>query len=117
MTVVERVSSASTLLGLLLVLVTLFTSEQARSLDAEENRTGGGRRGAYRRITLTTTALAAVTSLSVFSLAGLAYDVVRLCCGNGWDSSLAVFVLVFVLLLPLAGWQFHLARAAWRLWH
>ena len=64
MTVFERVSNASTLLGLLLVLVTLFTSERARCLDAEENWIGRGRGGAYRRIALTTTALATVTATS-----------------------------------------------------
>jgi hypothetical protein len=48
---------------------------------------------------------------------GLAYDVVRSCCGANWDNSLAVFVLVFLLLIPLACWQLTLAWMSWRFWH
>jgi hypothetical protein len=116
MTISERVGSASTLVGLLLILVTLFTSEQARSLDAERSHEGGPRTGICRRITIITAALAAVTILAFASLSGLAYDVVRSCCGASWDASLAVFVLVFLLLIPLAGWQLTLAWVSYRLW-
>lgn len=113
---IDRVSSASTLVGLLLVLVTLFTSEQARSLEVEEHRTGGAQPGSYRRIALTAVALALVTLTSLLSLSTLVWDVLRLCCGSGWDSTLAVFLLVWVLLIPLCVWQVSVGRRAWRLW-
>lgn len=112
----DRVSSASTLVGLLLVLVTLFTSEQARSLEVEEHRTGGAQPGSYRRIALTAVGLALVTLASLLSLCTLVWDVLRLCCGSGWDSTLAVFVLVWVLLIPLCMWQVSVGRRAWKLW-
>jgi hypothetical protein len=108
------VSNASTLLGLLLVLVTLFTSEQAKSLDNERSRAGGGRRSAYRRIGAIAVALAIVTATSLVSLWPLAGDVKSLCCGLEWDPILGVFELVWILLLPLLIWQFGLAWSAWR---
>lgn len=114
MTTVERVSNASTLLGLLLVLVTLFTSEQARAFDLEQLRSGGGRRSIYRRVSLIAAALSVVTGASIVSLAPLAEQIVRLCCGAEWDSILGVFVLVWLLLVPLLGWQLGLAWRAWR---
>ncbi len=98
------------------MLVTLFTSEQARSLDVEENRSGGAQRGSYRRIALIAAGLAAVTFTSLAALATLAWDVLRLCCGKGWESSLSVFPLVWVLLIPLEGWQISLTLRAWKLW-
>jgi hypothetical protein len=116
LTVFDRVSSASTLLGLLLVLVTLFTSEQARTLEFEEHRPGGAQPGSYRRIALTAGGLALVTFVSLVSLVSLAWDVLRLCCGRSWDSTLAVFLLVWLLLLPLCVWQVSVGRRAWRLW-
>jgi hypothetical protein len=116
LTLSERVASASTLLGLLLVLVTLFTSEQSRSLEMEEQRTGGAQPGSYRRIALTAIGLALVTLTSLGSLASLVWDVVRLCCRGGWDSTLAVFVLVWLLLVPLSVWQLSVGRHAWKLW-
>jgi len=115
-TVFDRVGNASTLLGLLLVLVTLFTSEQARSLEVEENRSGGAQPGSYRRIALISAGLGAVTLASLASLATLAWNVLGLCCSKGWDSSLAVFLLVWLLLVPLEGWQLSISRRAWKLW-
>jgi hypothetical protein len=79
-TVFDRVGNASTLLGLLLVLVTLFTSEQARTLDVEEHRSGGAEAGSYRRVALISAGLATVTLASLASLATLVWDVLRLCC-------------------------------------
>jgi hypothetical protein len=116
LTVFDRVASASTLLGLLLVLVTLFTSEQARSLEVEEHRTGGAQPGSYRRIALTAIGLALVTLASLGSLVSLVWDVLRLCCGGGWDSTLAVFLLVWLLLIPLSVWQISVGSRAWKLW-
>jgi O-antigen/teichoic acid export membrane protein len=115
LTVLDRVSSASTLLGLLLVLVTLFTSEQARSLEVEQHRAGGAQAGSYKRIALTTSGLALVTLASLISLSSLAWDILRLCCGQDWDPALAVFLLVWLLLIPLAVWQVSVARRAWKL--
>ncbi len=114
MAVTERVSNASTLRGLLLNPVTLLTSEEARPLDTELSRSGGGRRGTYRQIAAIAASLAAVTFLSLVSLASTGADVVRLCCGRDWDPILVVFVLAWIPLVRLLAWQVGLAVRAWR---
>jgi hypothetical protein len=93
-------------------LVTLFTSEQARSLDAEGSRSGGGRRSGYMRIAGIAVGLALVTIAALVSMFPLTSDVVRTCCSPTWDPSLSLFALVSALLVPLAVWQVSIAVQA-----
>jgi len=113
-TLLDKVGGASTLLGLLLVLVTLFTSEQSRSLDAETERSGGGRSKTYRRIGIMATCLAIITGAALLSLFPIASEIIDTCCHGAWEPTFAVFLLVWLLLVPLMGWQIAIARSAFR---
>jgi len=97
---VDRVSSASALVGLLLVLVTLFTLGASEAFDAEQSRPGGARTGSYRRIAITATGLSLVTLTSLISLAPLTLAILGACCGGDWEPVLALFFIVWLLLIP-----------------
>jgi hypothetical protein len=114
MTVSDQVGTASNLVGLLLILVTLFTSEQARSLDAERTRVGGARSKPLLRISLISIALAAVTVTSFLTLIPLVRKVIDARGTHLWQPIFLVFLLVWVLLLFLCSWQFAVAVGAWR---
>jgi hypothetical protein len=108
----EQVAQASNLLGLLLALDTLFTTEQARRLSEERTRVGGGRRAALRTILLTCAGLAAVTGAALASLTPLALDVVDTLGESSWQPVFGVFLLTYVLLVGLIVWQITLGARA-----
>lgn len=114
-TINDRIAQASTLVGLLLVLVTLFTSEQARSLEVERRRQGGASPEARKRIMVISLCLAAVTVLSFVSLAPLVWDISNAWVDGHGNSLQAVFGLVWLLLAPLGTWQLSIAFSAFRL--
>ena len=101
----EQVAQASNLLGLLLALDTLFTTEQARRLAEERSRIGGAKRSALRNAFLTCVGLAAVTLAALASLTSLALDVVDTLGTSEWQPVFGVFLLVYVLLVGLVAWQ------------
>jgi len=111
----DRIGDASSLTGLLLVLVTLFTSEQSRSLEAARQREGGAPAGSRSRIRTLAVALGVVTGISILALSPLVIDIASECCVGPWDPVRPVFVLVWILLFPLIGWQVSIARGAHRL--
>jgi hypothetical protein len=113
--VTERIGQASSLVGLLLVLITLFTSEQARALDAERRREGGATRGARSRIIAISLSLGMVTAAAVVALFPIVWEVVRAWMGRRGDPLHVVFALVWLLLIPLCGWQVSIALSARRL--
>lgn len=115
MTLVGRVGDASTLVGVLLVLITLFTSEQARALDVERHRDGGPRLSALRRVAAVAAVLAVVTAISWLTLVPLGLDVVRTCCSGSSEPVLQIFDLVWMLMVPLVVWQVLVALGALRL--
>jgi hypothetical protein len=108
----EQVAQASNLLGLLLALATLFTTEQARRLTEERTRIGGARRAALRTARLTCAGLAAVTAAALASLTPLAVDVVDTLGESSWQPVFGVFVLTYVLLVGLVVWQITLTARA-----
>lgn len=108
-TLSDQVNTASTLVGLLLALNTLFTAEQARRLSDERLRTGGARRDKLRTIRWTSIALALVTIAALASLFPLFRDVIEAVGTRQWQSVLAVFELTWLLLVALAVWQISLA--------
>lgn len=110
--IAEQVTDAASLLGLLLALDTLFTSEQARRLEAEDDREGGPRKTSLRTIGWTSAALAVLTGCAVAALAPLMWSVVKLVGGYEWEPVLSVFGLAYVLLLGLLGWQIRLTIRA-----
>lgn len=114
MSVRERVADTANLLGLLLVLVTLFTSEQSRVLGEEWQRTGGARTSRLRQVAALCAGLAVITGGAFVSLAPLVLDVLGTCCKGRVDAPLVVFALVWILLAPLIVWQVALTRRAAR---
>jgi hypothetical protein len=108
----EQVAQASNLLGLLLALDTLFTTEQARRLAEERTRVGGARRAALRTAVLTCAGLAAVTAAALASLTPLAVDVLGTLGESSWQPVFGVFLLTYVLLLGLVVWQISLGARA-----
>lgn len=111
----ERIGQASGLIGLLPVLVTLFTSEQARALEAERRREGGATPQAKRRIMVISLSLAGVTVAALFALSPLVWDVLGAWGEGEGDPLQIVFALVWLLLVPLTVWQLSIALGARRL--
>ncbi len=107
----EQVGQAANLLGLLLALVTLFTSEQARRLSEEQEREGGPRRSRLRAVRMSSAGLAIVTAGTLVLLAPLVRDVLGAIGDDAWEPVLGVFALTYVLLIALLAWQ---AVTVWR---
>ncbi|MGH2474240.1 MAG: hypothetical protein ACRDIL_03165 [Candidatus Limnocylindrales bacterium] len=101
----EQVAQAASLLGLLLALDTLFTSEQARRITEERTRTGGAKRSVLRTTLVTCILLGAVTLAALVSLTPLAIDVVGTIGDTDWEPVFGVFLLTYVLLIGLVAWQ------------
>lgn len=108
----EQVAQASNLLGLLLALDTLFTTEQARRLAEERTRVGGAKPAALRAALVACIGLVAVTIAALASLTPLAVDVVGTLGDADWQPVFGVFLLTYVLLTVLALWQVSLAARA-----
>jgi protein-S-isoprenylcysteine O-methyltransferase Ste14 len=100
----EQVAQVASLLGLLLALDTVFTTEQARRLTEERTRTGGAKPSALRTTLVTCILLGAVTLAALASLTPLAIDVVGT-IGESWEPVFGVFLLTYVLLIGLVAWQ------------
>ncbi|MCA1707349.1 MAG: hypothetical protein LC808_30415 [Actinobacteria bacterium] len=112
MTVSDQVAQAANLLGLLLALVTLFTSEQAKRLANERSREGGARRLRLSSIRYACAGLGTVTGASLVLLGPLVFDLVQAIGGDEWEPVLGVFALVYLLLGALLWWQIWLALRA-----
>jgi hypothetical protein len=108
----DQVAQASNLLGLLLALDTLFTTEQARRLAEERTRIGGAKPAALRAAFLACIGLAGVTLAALASLTPLAVDVVETLGESSWQPVFGVFLLAYVLLVGLVTWQITLAVRA-----
>jgi hypothetical protein len=108
----EQVAQAASLLGLLLALDTLFTTEQARRLAEERRRVGGAKPEALRVVFLTCLGLASVTTAAVASLTPLVVDVVGTLGDPEWQPVFGVFLLTYVLLVALTVWQIALTNRA-----
>jgi hypothetical protein len=113
-TLVEQVRDAANLLGLLLALDTLFTTEQARRLAEQRAREGGARRHALRGVRLAALGLAVLTAGSVAILAPLMSGVLGAVGGDDWEPVLGVFALTYLLLVALFVWQIQLVVRAHR---
>jgi hypothetical protein len=100
-----QVEHAVTGLGVLLVLVTLFTAEQARLLQVERERSPEPKRTQCTMILMTCVALGVVTLVSFVALVGLADSAASDLKNLRDEPSLSVFVVTWLLLVPLAGWQ------------
>jgi hypothetical protein len=105
----EQVAEAANLVGLLLALVTLFTSEQARRLADERGREGGARPARLISVRYVCVGLGATTVAALAFLGPLMIDVVDAVGGDDWEPLFGVFALTYVLLGALLAWQIVLA--------
>jgi hypothetical protein len=113
-TLVEQVRDAANLLGLLLALDTLFTTEQARRLAEQRAREGGARADALRGLQWTALGLAVLTAGSLAILAPLMRGVIGAIGDDDWEPVLGVFGLTYLLLVGLLVWQVQLIVRAHR---
>jgi hypothetical protein len=111
--VADEVGQAANLLGLLLVLLTLFTSEQARRLGEERTRAGGARRTNLRVIVWISIGLSLVSASSIVALSPIVGDVLGTVGTTGFRPLFLVFALVWLLLIALAAWQIILVVKSW----
>lgn len=113
-TLSDQIGQAASLVGLLLALVTLFTSEQSSRLSDEREREGGARAARVRSIRLICCGLGLVTTTSLVLLGPLVVDVTRAVGETEWEPVFGVFLLVYLLLGALLCWQGSLAVRARR---
>ena len=111
----HQVTDASTELGLLLAIIALFTASLSSTLQSEMTRQGGAHQGAWRRIIALSGALAAVSVASLASLLSLVRVVIDSHGTRSWEPAFWVFLLVYLLLVPLCIWQVCIAIGAFRL--
>ncbi len=111
----QQVAGASSVLGLLLAMVALFTAALSGTLQSELTREGGPHPGAWRRIMGLALALAAVSVASLASLVSTVRAVIDAHGTSAWEPAFWVFLLVYLLLVPLCIWQVSIAAGAFRL--
>jgi len=111
----EQVTDASTELGILLAIVAQFTGGLSSTLQSERTRVGGPHAKAWRRIMGLSVALAVVSVASLVSLLSLVRLVIDSHGTKSWESAFWVFLLVYLLLIPLFIWQASIAIGAFRI--
>ena len=111
----QQVTDAATELGLLLAIIALFTGALSSTLQSESTRQGGAHKGARRRIMGLSIALALVSIASILSLLSLVRLVIDSHGTRAWEPAFWVFLLVYLLLIPLCIWQVIIAFGASRL--
>lgn len=114
MTTSQQVSDASTELGLLLAIVALFTAALSSTLQSEMTRETGAHQGARRRIMAMSAALATVSAASLTSLLSLVRAISEAYGTRSWEPAFWVFLLVYLLLVPLCVWQVSICVGAFR---
>lgn len=108
----QRITDYATLIALVLVLITLFTTQRATRLDTVEKDTNRTRAQATQEIWLDG-ALAAITLLIFATGAPLLWDsITALNLGGNSGPLRSGFAITWVLLVVLIGWQVMLFRRA-----
>ncbi len=116
MSVADQVGAAAGLVGVLLALVTLFTSAQSSAFQAQQTRSGGADRKVLIRVAMASVSLLTVTIASFLSLRPLASSVWHTRGTPDWQAFFPVFLWVWILLIFLGVWQLVLAYLAGRQW-
>ncbi len=115
MSAAQQVTDAATELGVLLAIIELFTGALSAFLQSESARQGGAHKGARRQIIGLSIALALVSIASILSLLSLVRLVIDSHGTRSWEPAFWVFLLVYLLLIPLCIWQIIIAFGACRL--
>jgi hypothetical protein len=111
----DQIGQAANLVGLLLALITLFTSDRAERLRSERSASGGPKRERVREILAAGVGLALVTAAATASLASLAHKAALAALHSTNDPVVFVFLLVWVLLVALIAWQLVIVTGAAKL--
>ena len=111
----QQVTDAATELGLLLAIIALFTGALSNTLQSEKTRDPGPHEGAWLRIMALSIALAIVSIASLLSLLSLVRLVIDSHGTRSWEPAFWVFLLVYLLLIPLFIWQVIIAIGGCRL--
>lgn len=106
------VANISSSLGILLLLITLFISALSASLDAQNLRQGGSNRRECWGIMLLSSALVLVTTLTMYFLWPAIHDVLKAHGTSDWKNSFRLFILVYLLLMPLWFWEVQIGYGA-----
>jgi hypothetical protein len=114
-TLTDQIGQAANLVGLLLALITLFTSNRSERIQEERRAVGGPRRERLNEILAIGVGLAVVTALATAALAGLAHKAVLAVWHRTDDPVSSVFLLVWLMLGALFVWQVVIVIAAIRL--
>ena len=117
MSIHSDVADTINFLGILLLLVILFTSALSTSLSAEFIREGGQKTQRCKNIMQLSSMLAFVTTATLISISPTLYKVVISYTSNDWQHSYFLFVIVYLLLIPLWIWQVRIANMAKELSH
>jgi hypothetical protein len=112
----DQIGQAADLVGLLLALITLFTSDRADRLREERGAEGGPKRQRVRAILGAAVGLASVTLVAVISLLSLAHKGIDALFDGSAGPVVSVFLLVWVLLIALVVWQVLIVTGAIRLY-
>jgi lysylphosphatidylglycerol synthetase-like protein (DUF2156 family) len=115
MSVSQQVADVSAQIGPLLAIIALFTAALSGTVQSEKTRDGGAHKGAKRRIVVLSISLSVVSAVSIISLLSLACAVIDAHGTRSWESAFWVFLLVYLLLIPLCLWQVIIAAGACRL--
>lgn len=116
-TLADQVEKASNIIAVLLVLLTLFTANQASDLDRELTRDGGPKRRAVRQVAALTVFLCLLTAVSAGATFGLALRIVTSVGTSDWDPTTVIFDAVWVLLVFLFAWQVSIAVRSFASWN
>ena len=101
----QQVTDAASELGLLLAIIALFTGALSATLQSEKTREPTPHEGAWLRIMGLSIALAVVSIASFLSLLSLVRLVIDSHGTRSWEPAFWVFLLVYLLLIPLCIWQ------------
>jgi hypothetical protein len=111
----EQIGQVANLIGLLLALITLFTSDRSDRLREQRSAGGGPKRGHIKEILATAVGLAVVTAAATASLTSLAHKAGLAVWHGTSDPVVSVFLLVWLLLIALLAWQVVIVVSAIRL--
>jgi hypothetical protein len=114
-TLADQIGQAANLVGLLLALITLFTSNRSERLREERRAVGGPKRERLNEILAAGVGLAVVTAMATAALASLARKAALAVWHRTDDPVASVFLLVWLLLIMLIVWQVVIVIAAIRL--
>lgn len=110
--IATTVSDTLTALGILLLLVTVFTTFLSAALKSQNN---SGNTLSYKQCLLTLTFALCLVIVSILSLVLIFptfHEVWAVHGKTDWQNSFYLFLLIYILLIPLLFWQIQIGVGA-----